>query len=569
MASPESSYRKHSNRLNELVSNGESLSGHERNCAFLNIQGGRFATVSSVSGLDFDDDARSPVSIDWDRDGDLDLWVANRTAPQLRFLRNNNPKKNDFVSLRLRGTKSNIDGIGARVEIFLKKNQAGPPLIKTLKAGEGFLGQSSKWLHFGLGHESTLDQVIVKWPGGATEKFSSISPNGHFLLEEGTGSAQTIKREVISLPNTSKPAPVSLNSNSSRILTPTRTALPPLRYNDLQGKSKKINLSQGHPILINLWASWCPACLEELSNWKAHQNGLRSAGIEVITISTDLIDGKEDTSADTTRSALDKLSLPFAAGIADEELYTRLQQAHNWPFLRSIPMPVPTSFLVDGQGRLTAIYRGTISANQIIADTKLFPLNHNDLLAASLPFPGRWMFPPNPPAPMLHGIELMEKGDVVDAAEFAIGNLELLKPHREFPLLAIWISEKLMAAGNTDRGLLFLRWAAESDSSNIAVVNNLAWQLATNPSERVRNPQLALQWAEKANTMTGGKHPAVLDTVATANAAAGNFDKSIQLIELGIRIATTQGDEAASAPMRKRLELFKAGKPFLENPPSK
>ena len=126
-----------------------------------------------------------------------------------------------------------------------------------------------------------------------------------------------------------------------------------------------------------------------------------------------------------------------------------------------------------------------------------------------------------------------------------------------------------MAAGDTDRGLLFLRWAAESDSSNIAVVNNLAWQLATNPSERVRNPQLALQWAEKANTMTGGKHPTVLDTLATANAAAGNFDKSIQLIKLGIRIATTQGDEATSAPMRKRLELFKAGKPFLENLPSK
>ena len=69
--------------------------------------------------------------------------------------------------------------------------------------------------------------------------------------------------------------------------------------------------------------------------------------------------------------------------------------------------------------------------------------------------------------------------------------------------------------------------------------------------------------------MTGGKHPIVLDTVATANAAAGNFDKSIQLIELGIRIATTQGDEATSAPMRKRLEIFKAGKPFLKTPPSK
>jgi hypothetical protein len=110
MASPESAYRRHLKRLNGLVSDGGSLSGHERNCAFLNVEGGRFDTVSSVSGLDFDDDARSPVSIDWDRDGDLDLWVANRTAPQLRFLRNDTPGDNQFVALRLRGTKSNRDG---------------------------------------------------------------------------------------------------------------------------------------------------------------------------------------------------------------------------------------------------------------------------------------------------------------------------------------------------------------------------------------------------------------------------------------------------------------------------
>ncbi|MFT7443317.1 MAG: hypothetical protein ACI9AF_000212, partial [Granulosicoccus sp.] len=118
MASPESGYRRHLKRLNELISDGGSLSGHERNCAFLNVEGGKFATVSAVSGLDFSDDARSPVSIDWDRDGDLDLWVANRTAPQLRFLRNDTQESNHFVSLRLRGTTSNRDGIGARVEIW-------------------------------------------------------------------------------------------------------------------------------------------------------------------------------------------------------------------------------------------------------------------------------------------------------------------------------------------------------------------------------------------------------------------------------------------------------------------
>jgi tetratricopeptide (TPR) repeat protein len=159
----------------------------------------------------------------------------------------------------------------------------------------------------------------------------------------------------------------------------------------------------------------------------------------------------------------------------------------------------------------------------------------------------------------------MNDGDVVDAAEFAIRNLELLKPHREFPLLAIWISEKLMEAGDTDRGLMFLRWAAEGDQSNLAVVNNLAWQLAANPSDRVRNPELALKWAEKANAMTGGKHPAILDTLAVALAATGDFGKAIMVVEQGIKLS----NESEAAPMRERLALFQKGQPYREPLPVK
>lgn len=163
----------------------------------------------------------------------------------------------------------------------------------------------------------------------------------------------------------------------------------------------------------------------------------------------------------------------------------------------------------------------------------------------------------------------MQEGDVIDAAEFVIRNLELLKPHREFPLLAIWISEKLMEAGDTDRGLTFLRWAAEGDQSNLAVVNNLAWQLASNPSDRVRDPKLALQWAQKADAMTGGKHPAVLDTVAVALAASGDFEKAIVTIEKGIELAMAGGDEVGAEPMRRRLALFKRNLPYRDPLPEK
>ena len=81
-------------RMNEL---GRSFSGYERNRVFLNTGSARFADVSASSGLDFLDDGRGLARVDWDLDGDLDLWLANRTAPQLRLMRNELANDNHFL----------------------------------------------------------------------------------------------------------------------------------------------------------------------------------------------------------------------------------------------------------------------------------------------------------------------------------------------------------------------------------------------------------------------------------------------------------------------------------------
>ncbi len=154
--------------LNLMMAEGRSFSGHERNCCFLNTGGERFADVSSATGLDFVDDGRAVALTDWDHDGDLDMWIANRTAPSVRFMRNDMNTANHFVAFKLVGKTCNRDAIGARVQLELDE-AGGPPRVKTVEAGHGFLTQSSKWLHFGLGDAQSIRRLTVRWPGGQEE----------------------------------------------------------------------------------------------------------------------------------------------------------------------------------------------------------------------------------------------------------------------------------------------------------------------------------------------------------------------------------------------------------------
>ena len=86
----------------KAVRKGTSWSGHERNRCLLNFSGQEFADASSVSGLDFDDDGRGLAVTDWNRDGKLDLWFRNRSAPRLRLMLNQ-AAQGEFVALRLQG----------------------------------------------------------------------------------------------------------------------------------------------------------------------------------------------------------------------------------------------------------------------------------------------------------------------------------------------------------------------------------------------------------------------------------------------------------------------------------
>ena len=164
---PTKQYRNAWESIQHMVmGSGSSWARRERNCVYLSLGGVRFADASYVSGGDFPDDSRAVAAVDWDDDGRLDLMLKSRTAPRLRFLRNVGPAAR-WLKLDLRGTRCNRDAIGATVLVDL-----GPQVLrKTLYAGDGYLAQSSKRLHFGLGEGADVRSVSVRWPGGEEERY--------------------------------------------------------------------------------------------------------------------------------------------------------------------------------------------------------------------------------------------------------------------------------------------------------------------------------------------------------------------------------------------------------------
>jgi hypothetical protein len=131
------------------------------------------------------------VASDVDEDGDLDLMITG-VAPSANtnlFL-NSIGNKNGWVFFDLRGTKSNRDGVGAKVVV----TAGSITQTRELKGGGGGTPPhgNSHLLHFGLGAAKVLDKVTVRWAGGATETFTGVGANGRYRLVEGTGAATAL-----------------------------------------------------------------------------------------------------------------------------------------------------------------------------------------------------------------------------------------------------------------------------------------------------------------------------------------------------------------------------------------
>ena len=384
--------------LERMILEGGSFSGRERNCVFLNLGEGQFGNISAVSGLDFPDDARAVATADWDHDGDLDVWVVNRSAPQLRFLRNDTPAGAHFLRVRLMSRVGNRDGIGARLELHLK-DQSARRMIRTLRAGEGYLSQSSKWVHFGLGSSREIDRLVIQWPGGKTEAFTGLKPDRRYLLHQGTGKAELWEppqRKVTLLPKRLDAPP---EEGQARAWLGSRPPVRPWVYRDFQELEKSLQDFRGQPVLVNLWATWCPPCIKELGQWARQEQTLREQGLQILALSVDGLEDDRPANPAVAREFLARLNFPFASGRATRALLARLEVLRNALFQWARPFAVPTSFLIDDRGQLAAIYTGPVEVERLLADLALIHVNPEQSYIQGLPFQGLWLTQPSPIEP--------------------------------------------------------------------------------------------------------------------------------------------------------------------------
>ena len=119
---------------------------------------------------------------DIDNDGDVDIVVNNLDGvPQL--LRNDGGNTNNSILIKTTGTKSNRNGIGAKLKVV-----AGDLVqVEEVRSGGSYISQNDLRLHFGLEKRTKVDLIQVRWPSGVVDTLTNIPANKIVIVKEGKG----------------------------------------------------------------------------------------------------------------------------------------------------------------------------------------------------------------------------------------------------------------------------------------------------------------------------------------------------------------------------------------------
>ena len=116
---------------------------------------------------------------DYDNDGDTDIFIVNSNQPAI-LLRNDGGNLNNWLRLQLIGTKSNQDGIGARIKVV----SGGLTQIREIQSGSSYVSESDRRIIVGLGKNNQAELIEIKWPSGVVQILKNVKANQSLKITE-------------------------------------------------------------------------------------------------------------------------------------------------------------------------------------------------------------------------------------------------------------------------------------------------------------------------------------------------------------------------------------------------
>ena len=334
------------NHMMKLFEQGFSFSGFERDKLYLNDRGERFVDISGLSGLDAVTDGRGAAYADFDNDGDSDIFLTSLQGQVHHLFRNNVGQASKFLRVTLEGIQSGRDAYGAIVRV--KTSRGVQTQIKA--GGSGFVSQSDPRLLFGLAEDDRVEWITVRWPAGGETRLESEdakSPlaltSSSIKLVESASSPEFLQEQRFSLPD---PAPASAVVLQS--VRPGRgDPFPSVPLVDMRGTQTDFERIRqpGRSYLVNLWATWCVPCRQEMPELEKLYQELGASGVDLIGISLDT-----GAARDRVPRFLDRAGITYPNFISDESGFEQLFAGDQ--------IFVPLSFIVDGEGLVVDILSG-------------------------------------------------------------------------------------------------------------------------------------------------------------------------------------------------------------------
>jgi len=327
---------------------GMSFSGNERNRLFVKIDS-QFEDLSGVSGLDTKFDSRNIALIDYNRDGFQDFLVANTNGQLLQVFRNNlsetQSSRGNFVSVRLVGAKkdqqpgsgkglSNRDGIGAWVTL----NAGSLKLDREMRCGEGFATQNSSTILLGVGRETKVDSLKVRWPSGEETIAEGVNCGSLVTIFESkedstSGSGFDVEpyvavEEVVKEPESVDRFPVDQFAIKS---------------------TKPV-------VLVTSMATWCQSSRAALGTITAIRDRFGSS-VECFAFSTDESDSQSKLELYKKKF---KPGYQFVSGDQDavEAFRSRVIEQHG-------DAPLPSTLLLSADGEVVDVFIGVPNLSQV------------------------------------------------------------------------------------------------------------------------------------------------------------------------------------------------------------